>query len=44
VKFAFVTSRYGADITSGPEHACRVLAEQVSSRHDVDVLTTYAER
>jgi len=42
VKFAFVTSRYGADITSGPEHACRVLAEQVSSRHDVDVLTTCA--
>ena len=42
MKFAFVTSRYGADITSGPEHACRVLAEQVSSRHDVDVLTTCA--
>jgi glycosyltransferase involved in cell wall biosynthesis len=42
VKFAFVTSRYGADIASGPEHACRVLAEQVSARHDVDVLTTCA--
>jgi glycosyltransferase involved in cell wall biosynthesis len=42
VKFAFVTSRYGADITSGPDHACRVLAEQVSTRHDVDVLTTCA--
>jgi glycosyltransferase involved in cell wall biosynthesis len=42
VKFAFVTARYGADITSGPDHACRVLAEQVSSRHDVDVLTTCA--
>ena len=42
MKFAFVTSRYGADITSGPEHACRVLAEQVSHRHDVDVLTTCA--
>jgi len=42
VKFAFVTARYGADIPSGPDHACRVLAEQVSSRHDVDVLTTCA--
>jgi glycosyltransferase involved in cell wall biosynthesis len=42
VRFAFVTARYGADITSGPDHACRVLAEQVSSRHDVDVLTTCA--
>jgi len=42
VKFAFVTARYGADIASGPDHACRVLAEQVSSRHDVDVLTTCA--
>jgi glycosyltransferase involved in cell wall biosynthesis len=42
VKFAFVTARYGADISSGPDHACRVLAEQVSERHDVDVLTTCA--
>ena len=42
MKFAFVTARYGADIPSGPDHACRVLAEQVSGRHDVDVLTTCA--
>jgi glycosyltransferase involved in cell wall biosynthesis len=42
VKFAFVTPRYGADIGSGPEHACRLIAEQVSERHDVDVLTTCA--
>lgn len=42
MKFAFVTARYGADITSGPDHACRVLAEQVSGRHDVEVLTTCA--
>jgi glycosyltransferase involved in cell wall biosynthesis len=40
VKFAFVSSRYGADIGSGAEHACRLLAEQVSARHDVEVLTT----
>ena len=42
MRFAFVTPRYGADITSGAEHACRLLAEQVSRRHDVDVLTTCA--
>ena len=42
MKIAFVTPRYGADITSGAEHACRLLAEQVCERHDVDVLTTCA--
>jgi glycosyltransferase involved in cell wall biosynthesis len=42
MRFAFISPRYGADIGSGPEHACRLLAEQVSRRHDVDVLTTCA--
>jgi glycosyltransferase involved in cell wall biosynthesis len=42
MRIAFVTPRYGADIAAGPEHACRLLAEQVSRRHDVDVLTTCA--
>jgi glycosyltransferase involved in cell wall biosynthesis len=42
MKFAFIAPRYGADVTSGPDHACRLLAEQVSARHDVDVLTTCA--
>jgi glycosyltransferase involved in cell wall biosynthesis len=42
VKFAFVTPRYGGEISSGPEHACRLLAEHVAERHDVDVLTTCA--
>ena len=42
MRFAFVTPRYGAEISSGAEHACRLLAEQVSERHDVDVLTTCA--
>src|SRR5687768_8164436 len=40
MKFAFVTPRYGAEIPSGPEHGCRLLAEQLALRHDVDVLTT----
>jgi glycosyltransferase involved in cell wall biosynthesis len=42
VRFAFVTPRYGAEIASGPEHACRLIAQQVSERHDVEVLTTCA--
>ena len=42
MKFAFITPRYGAEITHGAEHVCRLLAEQVCERHDVDVLTTCA--
>jgi glycosyltransferase involved in cell wall biosynthesis len=42
MKFAFISPRYGADIAAGAEHACRLLAEQVCTRHDVDVLTTCA--
>ena len=40
MKFAFVTPRYGGEIAAGAEHACRLLAEQLSLRHDVEVLTT----
>ena len=42
MRFAFVTPRYGADISSGAEHACRLLAERVCERHEVEVLTTCA--
>ena len=42
MKLAFVTPRYGAEITAGPEHACRLFAERLARRHDVDVLTTCA--
>ena len=42
MKLAFVTPRYGADIPSGAEHACRLLAERLCRRHDVEVLTTCA--
>ena len=40
MKFAFITPRYGAEFSAGAEHACRLLAEQIAKRHDVDVLTT----
>ncbi|HEU4692739.1 MAG TPA: glycosyltransferase [Vicinamibacterales bacterium] len=42
MKFAFITPRYGAEFSNGAEHACRLLAEQLAKRHDVDVLTTTA--
>ena len=42
MRFAFISPRYGADISTGAEHACRLLAQQVSERHDVEVLTTCA--
>jgi glycosyltransferase involved in cell wall biosynthesis len=42
MKFALVTPRYGGEINSGAEHACRLLAEQLSLRHEVEVLTTTA--
>jgi glycosyltransferase involved in cell wall biosynthesis len=42
VRFALITPRYGAEITHGAEHACRLLAEEIAERHDVDVLTTCA--
>lgn len=42
MKLAFITPRYGADITAGPEQACRLLAEHLCERHDIDVLTTTA--
>lgn len=42
MRYAFITPRYGAEIDSGVEHVCRLLAEQVCKRHDVDVWTTTA--
>ena len=42
MKFAFITPRYGAEFSAGAEHACRLLAEQIAKRHDVEVLTTTA--
>jgi glycosyltransferase involved in cell wall biosynthesis len=42
VKIAFIVQRYGTDILGGSEYHCRLIAERVAQRHQVDVLTTCA--
>ena len=42
MRIAFIVERYGTEILGGPEYACRLTAEQLADRHDVDILTTCA--
>ena len=42
MRIAFIVQRYGAEILGGSEYACRLIAEHLSTRHEVDVLTTCA--
>jgi glycosyltransferase involved in cell wall biosynthesis len=42
VKLAFVVQRYGAAVAGGSEGHCRELAERLSARHAITVLTTCA--
>ena len=42
MKVAFVVQRYGTEIIGGSEYHCRLVAEHLSTRHDVEVLTTCA--
>jgi glycosyltransferase involved in cell wall biosynthesis len=42
VKLAFIVQRYGTEILGGAEYACRLLAERLVQRHEIEVLTTCA--
>ena len=42
MKLAFIVQRYGTEILGGSEYLCRLIAERLSPRHDVEVLTTCA--
>ncbi|MGG3284302.1 glycosyltransferase family 4 protein [Paenibacillus solani] len=41
-KIALVVQRYGLEVNGGSEYSCRLFAEQLKKKYDVDILTTKA--
>ena len=43
MRVAFIIQRYGSEILGGAEYHCRLIAERLARRHEVEVLTTCAQ-